>query len=46
MNSTVPAPRFILSKKIILDTVHYCRCAKGDENGLWTTVVVSMVFIL
>ena len=30
----------------IFDTVHYCRCAKGDENGLWTTVVVSMVFVL
>lgn len=30
----------------IFDTVHYCRCAKGAGDGMWTTVAVSMVFIL
>ena len=30
----------------IFDTTHYCQCAQGDENGLWTTVVVAMVFVI
>lgn len=30
----------------IFDTLHFCKCAKGDKEGRWTTVVAAMVFII
>lgn len=29
----------------IINTSHFCQTAKGDRNGLWTTVVAAMVFV-
>jgi arginine decarboxylase len=30
----------------IIKTTNCCKCAKGDKNGLWTSVVSAAVFIL
>ncbi|MDK2892998.1 arginine decarboxylase, pyruvoyl-dependent [Methanohalophilus sp.] len=29
----------------IFNTTHICQVAKGNKNGLWTTVVAAMVFV-
>ncbi len=38
--------RVFKSNGHIFDTSHYCCCVRGDPDGKWTTVLVSMVFVL
>ncbi len=33
------------AKKLVVKTQATCQVAKGDENGLWTTVVAAAVFV-